>query len=55
MILNTHPSDRKEMVRAIGERIALPARHMGIKSEGCCFFIPDLHDKMIPLTQLFPV
>jgi len=30
MILNTHPGYRKEMVRAISERIALPARYMGM-------------------------
>ena len=30
MILNTHPDDRKEMVRAISECIALLVRYMGI-------------------------
>lgn len=30
MILNTHPGDRKEMIRAISELIALPARYMGM-------------------------
>lgn len=30
MILNTHPGDRKKMVRAISEHIALPARYMGM-------------------------
>ena len=30
MILNTHPSDRKEMVRAISEHIEVHAQYMGI-------------------------